>query len=47
MMWDDGLVDAWKEDRRIVLLVKVPTYPPRPGQMEFYLGLDDRCEQEI
>ena len=47
MTWDDGLVDAWKADKRMVLLVKLPTYPPSPNQVEFYLGLDDKCERDL
>ncbi|WVF71109.1 hypothetical protein IAT40_005906 [Kwoniella sp. CBS 6097] len=37
-MWDDGLVEAWKEDQRIVLLIGVESYPPRLDQMKYWLS---------
>ncbi|WWC88980.1 uncharacterized protein L201_003895 [Kwoniella dendrophila CBS 6074] len=38
-MWDDGLVDAWKQNQRFTLLMKTETYPPHMDKMDFWLGL--------
>jgi len=45
--WDDGLVEAWREDQRLTLLVGVTTYPPHPDQMRFWLGFDKKCELSL
>ncbi|EIW65961.1 hypothetical protein TREMEDRAFT_74889 [Tremella mesenterica DSM 1558] len=41
-MWDDDLVEAWKQDKRIVLLVGVTSYPPKLDGMRYWLGLNDK-----
>lgn len=49
-MWDDGLVDAWKSDMRIVLLVGCTTYPPKLGDLRYWLALHKNykpSEEEI
>lgn len=43
-MWDDGLVKAWREDMRLVLLVHAEQYPPDPAKIRFGLTLDKHCE---
>ena len=43
-MWDDGLVDAWKHDMGIVLLVGCTIYPPKLGELRYWLGLHKNCE---
>ncbi|OCF31971.1 hypothetical protein I316_06356 [Kwoniella heveanensis BCC8398] len=35
-MWDDGLVEAWKNDKRLVLLMGVNSYPPQLDQMGYW-----------
>nr|XP_031859462.1 uncharacterized protein CI109_005108 [Kwoniella shandongensis]KAA5526534.1 hypothetical protein CI109_005108 [Kwoniella shandongensis] len=37
-MWDDGLVEAWKDDQRITLLIGTETYPPHLDRMRYWLG---------
>ncbi|WVQ99753.1 hypothetical protein IAU59_006895 [Kwoniella sp. CBS 9459] len=36
-MWDDGLVEAWKNDQRIVLFMGVDTYPAPLDQIKYWL----------
>lgn len=42
-IWDDGLVDAWKDDQRFTMLIKIESYPPHPDKMEFFLGFHKNC----
>ncbi|WVW84288.1 hypothetical protein I302_106319 [Kwoniella bestiolae CBS 10118] len=37
-MWDDGLVNAWKKDRRLTLMMGTDTYPPHLDKMNYWLG---------
>ncbi|WVQ67429.1 uncharacterized protein L199_005626 [Kwoniella botswanensis] len=37
-MWDDGLVDAWKKDQRLILMMGTDTYPPHLDKMKYWLG---------
>lgn len=39
-MWDDGLVDAWTQDQRLVLLIKTSQYPIHIDRVTFHMGRD-------
>jgi ubiquitin-conjugating enzyme E2 Q len=43
-MWDDGLVEAWKNDKRFTLLIGTETYPPRLDNKQYWIGLFDNRE---
>ncbi|WVR06740.1 hypothetical protein IAU60_003775 [Kwoniella sp. DSM 27419] len=37
-MWDDGLVETWRNHERITLLMSIESYPPRLDDVRFWLG---------
>ncbi|WVQ77891.1 hypothetical protein IAR50_007596 [Cryptococcus sp. DSM 104548] len=37
--WDDGLVEAWDDDQRLILMMGIEEYPPKPESMRFWMGL--------
>lgn len=43
-MWDDSLVEAWRENKRFTLLIRMDRYPASYGEMQFFLTLDEDCE---
>ena len=43
-MWDDGLLQTWKEDQRFTLLVRTTDYPLHLDKMEYWIGFDKHCE---
>jgi hypothetical protein len=42
-MWDDGLLQAWKEDQRLTLLVRVEEYLSRRGRSRYWLIFHQNC----
>jgi ubiquitin-conjugating enzyme E2 Q len=37
-MWDDGLVEAWRENHRFILLLSVTRYPPDLDKIKYTIG---------
>lgn len=37
-MWDDGLVEAWRTDQRLTLLMSVTEYPPHLDKIKYTIG---------
>jgi ubiquitin-conjugating enzyme E2 Q len=46
-MWDDGLVEAWKDEERLTLLMRVNGYPPSLDHAHFYVGLGKNCKSRM
>lgn len=43
-MWDDGLVDLWEDNQRLVLLMRVERYGGSVAETQYHLTTSSDCE---